>query len=111
MPKVSQAVLLTMLEKGMSDTQIAAASGITRQAVSKRRRRLETMRGWGSPPPAEVSAPPTAADATDKQILHRILGQLAGLAYERELNEDALDRIYDAQRDVIEAFGYPRPAY
>ena len=111
MVKVSQGVMLNMLETGMSDRQIAAASGITREAVGKRRRRLEKIGGLRSAPPAVVQAPSTDADGTDKQILHRMLGQLAGLAYERGLNEDALDRIYAAQCDIIEAFGYPRPAY
>ena len=47
----------------------------------------------------------------DGRTLHRTLGQVAGLAYERGLTEDALDRIYAAQRDIIQAFGYPRPTY
>ena len=111
MAKITPAAFFVMLETGMSDPQIAAASGISRQAVSKRRLRLEAKGLLQSGPPAVVLAPSPVADATDRQILHRTLGQVAGLAYERGLTEDALDRIYAAQRDIIEAFGYPRPAY
>ena len=106
-PKLAtDAKLRTVADQCGGDVdQIAVVLGM--RSTSNIARRLKRIH-WE---PSQVPAVDPGEVPDDKTVLHQTLGAVARLGYDRGLNEDALDRIYEAQRDIIEAFGYPRPAY
>ena len=104
--RATNAQLLTAADQCGGDVgKIAEALGMS--STSNIARRLKRIH-WE---PRQVPAVDPGEVPDDKTVLHQTLGAVARLGYDRGLNEDALDRIYQAQRDIIEAFGYPRPAY
>ena len=106
--RASDAGLRTAADQCGGDVdKIALALGMS--STSNIARRLKRIH-W-EPPRQGPAVVDQGEVSDDGRTLHRTLGQVAGLAYERGLTEDALDRIYAAQRDIIQAFGYPRPTY
>ena len=103
--RLTNAELITAADRFSGDVAaIAESLGMSSTSnIVRRLKRVHWAPGRAQPVPV--------AEPSDKQLLDRTLGQVAGLAYERGLSSDALDRIYAAQRELIEAFGYPRPKY
>ena len=108
MAKITQIALIALIEKGLSDVQIAAASGLTRQAVSQRRRRLEARGMLGSATPAvAVDGPVLQRDPTDP---HRMMLEgsvmMFKVAYGEQLTDEAMDQVREHMDAVWYAIGF-----